>query len=192
MTTTLALAAVLMAPQNAATLEDANLRELMEVKRVYVDRLGGGDTAAQIRDMIISSLHGARLFVITENADRADAFLRGSAEDLVFTDTLSTSEGVSARAAASSTDGGRTYAQRDSRSGSVSVGDQESVRIAERKHEAVASVRLVNKDGDVIWSATEESQGGKFRGASADVADKVSRRLIAEFEKARRLVNPRP
>lgn len=190
--TILALAAMLIAPPEGVPLEDAHLRQLVEVKRIYVDRLSGGDTAAQIRDMIISSLHGARLFVITENADRADAFLRGSAEDLVFTDTLSTSEGVSARAAASSTNGARTYAQRDSRSASVSVGDQESLRLAERKHEAVASVRLVNKDGDVIWSATEESQGGKFRGASADVADKISRRLIAEYERARRLVSPRP
>ena len=38
--------------------------------------------------------------------------------------------------------------------------------------QAVAAVRLVNKDGDVIWSTTQESQGGKFRRASTDVADR--------------------
>jgi len=37
----------------------------------------------------------------------------------------------------------------------------------------------VNKDGDVIWSTTQESLGGRFRGASADVADKITRQLLA-------------
>jgi hypothetical protein len=38
----------------------------------------------------------------------------------------------------------------------------------------------VSKDGDVIWATTQESQGAKFRGASADVADKVVRQLMAD------------
>ncbi len=201
--TALAIAALLFASQNVAPqsaraldasipAEDANLRQLAQVRRIYVDRLGGGETAAQIRDMIIASLHGAQLFVITENPDRADAVLRGSAEDLVFTDAVSSSEGINIRAGAAASDGARTYSQRSSRSASVSAGDQESIKIAERKHEATASVRLVNKDGDVIWSTTEESQGGKFRGASADVADKITRKLVSEYEKAKRLVSPRP
>ena len=45
----------------------------------------------------------------------------------------------------------------------------------------------MNKDGDVIWSTTEESLGAKFRGASADVADKITARLKEDFEKARKL-----
>ena len=60
------------------------------------------------------------------------------------------------------------------RSLSVGVGDKDSTEIKERKHEALATVRLVNKDGDVIWSTTQESNGAKFRGASADVADKIT------------------
>jgi hypothetical protein len=183
----LMLAAALAAPQDSAKLEEGNLRQLLTVRRVFVDRLGGGETAAQMRDMIISSLHASKLFAVTENADRADAILRGSAEDLVYTDTLQSSEGVNIRADASSSDGGRTYSERRSRSGAVSAGDNESIRIAERRHEASAAVRLVNKDGDVIWSATEESRGAKFRGASADVADKLAKRLAAEIEKAKRL-----
>ncbi|HWR53444.1 MAG TPA: hypothetical protein VN428_20220, partial [Bryobacteraceae bacterium] len=166
----LVVALLFASDQDGARLAEADLRQLLAVKRVYVDRLGGGETAAQIRDMIIAGLHSSRLFIITENAERADAFLRGSAEDLVYTDTLSSSEGVNVRAGASSSDGARTTAGRSSRSASVSLGDQESVRIADRKHEATASVRLVNKDGDVIWSATEESTGAKFRGAAADVS----------------------
>ena len=45
-------------------------------------------------------------------------------------------------------------------------------------------MRLVNADGDVIWSTTQESNGGKFRGAMADVADKIARKLMDETRKA--------
>ena len=65
------------------------------------------------------------------------------------------------------------------------VNESESTRIQERKHEASASVRLVNKEGDVIWSTTQESLGAKLRSASADVADKVTRQLVQDYERAR-------
>ena len=67
--------------------------------------------------------------------------------------------------------------------GGLSLSDNESVHIEERKHEAMAAVRLVTKDGDVIWSTTQESNGAKFRGASADVADKVTKQLLADVER---------
>jgi len=47
------------------------------------------------------------------------------------------------------------------------------------------ALRLVNKDGDVIWSMTQESLGGKFLGAAADVADKIAKKLAADVRKAR-------
>ena len=49
----------------------------------------------------------------------------------------------------------------------MGVGENESTSTKERKHEALATVRLVNKDGDVMWSTTQESNGAKFRGAEA-------------------------
>ncbi len=165
------------------SLEEENLARLLTVQRVHVDRLTGGETAAQIRDMIISSLQGARLFVLTENPERADAFLRGSGEDLVFTDTFSSNEGINARANI----GRSRTSTKGSVYGGMGVGENESTHIAERKHEATAAVRLVTKGGDVIWSTTQESQGGKFRGASADVADKITKQLVADFERARKL-----
>lgn len=63
----------------------------------------------------------------------------------------------------------------------------ETSNIQERRHEARASVRLVTTEGDVIWSTTQESNGGKFRGAMADVADKIARKLIEETQRARTL-----
>ena len=75
--------------------------QLLGVKRIFVDRLTGGETAAQMRDLLIGSLQGSRLFILTENADRADAFLRGAAEDLIYTDAFQSSEGINARAGGS-------------------------------------------------------------------------------------------
>ena len=169
-------------------IEAETLARLLDIRRVYVERLGGGDPAAQMRDMIISSLQSAKLFVITEDEARADAFLRGSAEDLIFTDTYSSSDSLNARASAGTgSNPDRTIEDRRSRSASVTVGEQESTRIAERKHEATASVRLVGKDGDILWSTTQESLGAKFRGASADVAEKITKQLVKDYEAARKL-----
>lgn len=157
--------------------------QLLPVRRIHVEKMSGGEMAQHIRDMIITSLQRSGLFLLTENPDKADAIMRGSAEDLVFTDTFQSSERLSARASAGLPSNGSTSSSR--RYVSAGVGESESTRIAERKHEAAASVRLVNRDGDVIWSTTQESLGAKFRGASADVADKITRQLLEDFRKAR-------
>jgi hypothetical protein len=186
-----ALALWLAAAALAAAPQDQGLRQLLNIRRVYVDRLNGGETATHMRDMIIASLQAANLFVITENAERADTILRGSAEDLVFTDTFQSSDSIDGRVQVGR---GSSYSSGSSRQAgrnlSASVGEHESTRIAERKHEASASVRLVSKDGDVIWSTIEESLGGKFKGASADVADKIARKLVAAYERARKVDSP--
>ncbi len=183
----LALAAVPAPAENVVPtqIETHHLTQLLTIRRVFVDRLAGGETAAQMRDMLISSLQNARLFVITENEERSDAVLRGSGEDLVFTNTHDSSESVSVRANV-----GLGRSSKDRQYGGFGLGESESSRNTERRHEAVAAVRLVNKDGDVIWSTTQESMGGKFRGASADVADKVVRTLKDDYERARRLRQP--
>jgi predicted Zn-dependent protease len=69
----------------------------------------------------------------------------------------------------------------------IGVTDSENSKISERHHEATGSVRLVGKEGDVIWSTTQESNGGKFRSAMADVADKIVRQLADETRKMRDL-----
>jgi hypothetical protein len=166
--------------------EPAQLQEeFLRVKRLYIDKFGGGEGAEQIRDMVIAGLHQAGLFVITENPDKADAVLRGSAEDLVFTDVYQSSESIGGRANVSL---GRGSSTRSRSYGGVGAGvhENESSRIQERKHEASASVRIVSRAGDVLWSTTQESQGAKFRSASADVADKITRQLSADLEKAKK------
>jgi hypothetical protein len=172
------------APKPANAIEEDGLRQLLGIRRVFVDRLTGGETAAQMRDILISSLQGTKLFVLTENQERADAILRGAAEDLIYTDQFQSSDSVDLRSGVS-TGSRSSRTSSGARSLSVGVGDKESTDIHERKHEALATVRLVNKDGDVIWSTTQESNGAKFRGASADVADKITRQLTADLDRAR-------
>jgi hypothetical protein len=167
----------------------ARAEDLLELKRVYVERLTGGESADQLRELIIASLHNSKLFVLTEDPDKADAFLRGAAEDLIYTEQFQSSDSLTLRAttgAGARSANSSPLANLASRSAGVSLGDNESVNIHERKHEAMASVRLVKKDGDVIWSTTQESNGAEFHGASADVAEKITKQLIADYARARR------
>jgi len=181
---------LLMLAQAAAPAVDAPpierdcLRQLLALRRVYVDRLSGGETAAQMRDMIINSLQNTRLFIVTEKEDRADAVLRGSAEDLVFNEQHSSSEGLNAHINAGT---GRSGRGAGGPYGGMGVGESESSRSVERRHEAAVSLRLVNKDGDVIWSTTQEIMGGKFRGASAEVAEKVTAKLVEDYGRAKKM-----
>jgi len=54
-------------------------------------------------------------------------------------------------------------------------------------------LRKGGKDGDVLWSTTQESLGAKFRGASADVAAKIAHQLTIDYDRARNIVPaPKP
>lgn len=178
------------------TPEEESAAQLAKVRRIYVDILTGGDEALKIRDLLMTSLQSSKQFIVTEDEDKADATLKGAGDDQVFTDSFQSSEGINAH---TQIGGGGTASTRNYTSsssnhyGGVSIGENESRRTEERKHEAIATVRLVSKDGDVIWSATAESLGGKFMGAGADVADKIAKRLVTDYKAAKKLIaKPEP
>ena len=175
---------IAMIPQLPFAIEPSHGDQLLCVKRVYVDMLDGDDGALQMRNMLISALQQSHLFIVTENEERADAVLHGSAKDQVYNESHSSSEGVNAHVQAST---GNSAYRGGSANKSVggSLGETESSHSVERKHETTAAIRLVNMDGDVIWSTTQESQGSKFKGSMADVADKVTRKLADDLAKAR-------
>jgi hypothetical protein len=160
---------------------------LADVHRVYVEQLGGGKTSDQFRDMLIASMQGTGLFVLTENPEHADATLKGSGDDLIYSEQRGSSDSIGIHANAGESSGSRARSEGVSSSASAGVGvsDSESSHSEERRHEATGSVRLVGKNGDVIWSTTQESGGGKFRSAMADVADKIVRQLADETRKMR-------
>jgi hypothetical protein len=157
---------------------------LLDVKRIYVSQLVGGAEAEALRALIIASLDSTKLFILTDKEDRADAILKGAANDKAFTDTFDSFEGINGRQSVGKTSSAATLGGTGGLYGGNSVGDNESHHSKERKHEAYATVRLCNKDGDVLWSTTQESLGAKFRGASADVASKIARQITLDYERA--------
>jgi hypothetical protein len=170
----------------------AAIDNLLKVKRVYVAQLTGGVQADALRELIIASLNSTKLFVLTDNPDRADAVLKGAADDHAFTDTFDSNESVNTRQNAGKYGSGSGYSKAGGGFGGLAVGDDEAHHIKERKHEAYAAVRLCNRDGDVLWSTTQESLGAKFRGASADVAAKIARQLTLDVERVRRVETTPP
>jgi len=140
---------------------------------VFVEEFEGGENARQLRAMLIDQLRRMGAFVVSENPARADAFLRGFAEDLVYTEQYSRDENVGARTQSSITSGGYTRNRR-SASGSASANQSVRDRSTERRHEAALTVRIVNVEGDVLWSASAESKGGKFRSAAGDVSARIA------------------
>jgi len=161
---------------------------LARVRRIYVDQLAGGDIGEQMRDMLIAAVQGTGLFGVTDNPERADAVLKGSSDDQIFTDEHHTSDSLGLHVSDGSGSSSRAIlgaSTSSQRSMSAGITQNESSNIKERRHEAHASVRLINADGDIVWSATTESSGGKYRGAMADVADKIARRLADDTRRVR-------
>jgi hypothetical protein len=161
--------------------------DLLSIKRVYVEALNGDGSAEAIRELLISSLERSHLFLVTDNAERADAILRGAANDKDYTDTFDTQNGINGRATLGGIASGLGKSSGvTGGAANVSVGEDDSRHTRERKHEALATVRLCNRDGDVLWATTQESKGAKFRGASADVAEKVIHQLRLDMMKTAR------
>lgn len=175
------LTAVIYAQKSGAA---SGVSSLLDVKRVYVETLKGGPQADALRELIIASLDSTKLFIMTDNPDRADAVLKGAADEHAFEDTFDSDDSLNTKQNAGKL--GSSSSSRNGVSLGLAVGENESHHIKERKHEAYAAVRLCNRDGDVLWSTTQESLGAKFRGAGADVAAKVARQLTFDMDRARR------
>ncbi len=121
-------------------------------------------------------------FIVTENREKADSVLKGTAIQRTSQELHSTSEGTSV-----ATVGGAATATRTAGSaviGGLGLGTADSSTSTETIDYAAVSVRLVASDGDTIWSTTQESRGAKFKGAGADAADKIVKQLVRDIEKA--------
>lgn len=145
-------------------------RSLSKVRRIFVESFGEDPVSQQMQAMIISSLTGSNRFTVTEEKKKADAVLRGVG-------TEKTSKELHAYGSGTAVATGR---------GGAAL--QDSSVNTETVDSARASIRLVNSDGDVIWTTTQESTGAKFKGASADVADKIAKQLARDAEKADNIV----
>ncbi len=157
---------------------------LATVQRVFIDHLGPALGADEIHDMLAATFARQHLFIVTDTEERADAILRGTASDLIYQEEHESNDSINAHAQASDGHSGY-YGGSANKSTGLSIGETEHSRNTERVHEALAAVRLVNRDGDVLWATSQESRGAKFRGSSADVADKIAHDLASEMRRAR-------
>jgi hypothetical protein len=163
---------------------------LSKVHRIFVESFGTDPISQQMQAMVISSLTGSDRFTVTEDRSKADAILKGVA-------TQATSHEVHAYGSGTAvgTASGGVHADLSGAAGGFGAAQaaiNDSSVNTESIDSAHASVRLVNGDGDVIWTTTQESDGAKFRGASADVADKIAKQLAKDAEKADKIVADQP
>jgi hypothetical protein len=163
---------------------------IREVKRVFVDSFGTDPVSAQIQAMVITQLLQSDRFVVTENRLKADAFLKGAGLEKTSLEKHSfetgTAAGVSSSGFSGSFSGGSGGFSGGSASAGAAINDAYSS--TETVNDARVSVRMVNQEGDVLWATTQESKGAKYKGASADVADKVIKQLLRDIEKAEKKI----
>jgi len=172
---------------------EAGPAALLRVKRIFVESFGDDVISRELQSMIVSSLVATKRFKVTENRERADAILRGVALEKSSQELHaygeSTSVGTAGGGSHSEVNGsvvnGNGAISGSSGGGFVArhMGTSDSSVNTETIHEARVAVRLVNPDGDVIWTSTQESKGAKYKGASADVADKCVKQLLHDLEK---------
>lgn len=182
-------AAAVTKPADPAPVLDKS-KALSKVRRIYVESFGTTEAAQQLQAMVIDSLTESKRITVTEDKSKADAILKGFGGEKSSQEVHAYGSGTAVGTAAGG-HSGSISGSNGSFSGSHSGGfvsraagiDDSSVN-TETIDSAKASVRLVNTDGDVIWSSTEESKGAKYKGASADVADKIVKQLIRDMEKA--------
>jgi curli biogenesis system outer membrane secretion channel CsgG len=164
--------------------------DLGSVKRIYVASFGDDETSKQLQAMVVSSLVASKKFVVTENEKKADAVLKGAALQKTSQEVHAYGSGTAVGATAgghSSSVSGSGGSFSGSSSGGFAakhMGIDDSSVNTETIDRASAAVRLVNADGDVIWTTTQESHGAKYKGATADVADKIVSQLTRDVEKA--------
>ncbi len=199
----LALLQAASAPQSAAAppsqapkaragqkSENDDPTALLKVNRIYVDSFGDDITSKELQSMIVSSLVATKRFRVTENRERADAILKGVALEKTSQELHaygeSTSVGTAGGGSHSDVSGsvvnGNGTISGSSGGGFAArhMGTSDSSVNTETVDRARISIRLVNPDGDVIWTTTQESKGAKYKGASADVADMCVKQLLRD------------
>jgi curli biogenesis system outer membrane secretion channel CsgG len=190
-------APVVPAPAASATtapkISDADPAAVVKIKRIYVDSFGEDPISREMQSMIVTALVGSKRFLVTENRERADAVLKGIALERSSQEVHALGDSTTVGGAAGGHHGevsGTVINGTGSISGSSSggfvarnMGISDSSVNTETVEQARVSIRLVNSDGDVIWTTTQESKGAKYKGASADAADLCIKQLLRDVNK---------
>lgn len=203
-----AQAALAQAPQEASkqsatsSIDTEKAAKLLKVKRIYVEGLGDDAISKQLQAMLINALVESKRFIVTENKDKTDAILKGAGLEKTSQELHAIGEATAVGAAAgahsgsisASASGNTASVSGSSRGGFLAkkMATEDAQASTETINEARLAVRLVSADGDVIWSTTQESKGAKYKGASADVADKIVKQLLWDLDKAEKQTSEQP
>jgi len=172
--------------QSSAPSADAELAgKVLKVRRIYVESFGDDKNSQILQAMAINSLAASKRFIITENKEKADAVLKGTAIEKTSQEVHAIGESTAVAGAAGAVSGSanRSSASISGASVAHAAGIEDSQLTTETIDRAAVAVRLIAADGDLIWATTQESKGAKFKGASADVADKVVKQLLHDIER---------
>ncbi|PYU37231.1 MAG: hypothetical protein DMG54_34380 [Acidobacteria bacterium] len=182
----------------ASIADEEIAAKFAKVKRVYVESFGDDQSSRQAQAMVIDAITKSHRFIVTEKKETADAILKGIGLEKSSQELHASSEATSVAGAAGSHQGS-VAGSGGSISGSSSggfiahgAGIADSQASTETINDARMAVRLVSNDGDVLWSTTQESKGAKYKGASADVAEKVVKQLLWDLEKLQPKANQNP
>jgi Lipopolysaccharide-assembly len=156
---------------------------LLTAKRIYVESFGNDSLNKTLQAMLIDAFTSSKRYIITENKERADLILKGSALEKTSQELHAIGSATAVASAAGH------------RSGSVGgfAADGSAIEDSQASTETISdariAVRLVSPDGDVVWSTTQESKGAKYKSATADVAEKIVKQLLHDIQK---LDQPKP
>ena len=160
----------------------ATPEQLLRVKRICVQNMGADVLGIQVQEMVIARLFESKRFSLTENCERADYVLKGSITERSTREFRSESEGI---------DFGERV-QVDSSSGHAAGGTRETLASSTAKERAAVTLRLVDKDGEILWATSQESAEGKTKGAIGAAADQAVRRFLRDIEKAEKQTKATP
>ena len=166
-------------------------QKLLSAKRIYVESFGADSVSRTLQAMIVDAIGTSKRFIVTESKEKADLVLKGAALEKTTEEAHSLDSSTKV-AGASGGGSSHIYGSANSAGANVtgsshggfvahSLGVADSQASVETVNDARVSVRLVAKDGDVVWSTTQESKGAKYKGATADVADKVIKQLLRDL-----------
>jgi len=171
-------------------------KTLSKVRRIYVENFGTSEAAQQLQAMVIDSLTASKRLTVTEDRTKADAILKGFASEKSSQELHAYGSSTSVATAAGGHSGsisgsnGHISGSHSGGFGAAASGIDDSSVNTETIDSAKGSIRLINADGDVIWTSTQESRGAKYKGASADVADKMIKQLVRDMERAEKETAP--
>jgi hypothetical protein len=160
--------------------EPAN--RLSGVKRLCVGKImGDAETAPVVQEVAIGGLYASQKFAVTENCEKADAILKGA---VMLKSTLK----ARSEAEESVLGGvvGAVKATTAGVSGGVAgygVGGSEALSSAEKGWQATVSLRLVDREGEILWAGSWDSPGGKSKSPVPDATERLVRQLVRELER---------